>query len=82
MISEQQLPLNAYGTCSGSFPTKSFMPRGSYRIEVAAIQASKNFGSLGKQDPKWDRLMQRKPAVENEKLQQNPGKTSNTVEDC
>ncbi len=76
MISEQQLPLNAYGTCSGSFPTKSFMPRGSYRIEVAAIQASKNFGSLGKQDPKWDRLMQRKPAVENEKLQQNPGKTA------
>ena len=76
MVYEKQLPLTAYGTCADSFPTKSFMPRGSYRIEVAAIQASKNFGSLGKQDPKWDRLMQRKPAVENEKLQQNPGKTA------
>jgi len=87
MVYEKQLPLSAFGTCADSFQTKSFMPRGSYRIEVAAIQASKNFGSLGKQDPKWDRLMQRKPAVENEKLKQNPGKTAeqtttNTLYTC
>lgn len=73
-VFEQQIPLNEYGTCGGSFATKSFMPRGSYRIEIAAIQASKNFGSLGKQNPKWDRLMGRKPEVVNEKQQENPGK--------
>ena len=71
-IFEQQFSLSEYGTCEGSFDTKSFMPRGQYRLEIAAIQASKNFGSLGKQSEKWDALMQRKPSVVNEQQKANP----------
>lgn len=61
-IYEADLPLTPYGACSGSFQTKSFMPRGSYRIEISAISASKYFGGLGKTEAKWDRLMHRQPA--------------------